>query len=45
MATVKVIIEGSDLNEVEEIMVNFVNSKTSAANTEETPEKENSLGF
>lgn len=43
MATVQVIIEGSDLNEIEEVMVNFVNKNK----PEEEPKEDKSepLGF
>lgn len=44
MATVQVIIEGSDLNEIEEVMVNFVN-KNNTAEPDKKEEKKDPLGF
>lgn len=43
MATVQVIIEGQDLNEIEEVMVNFVNKNKPAEEPKE--EKTTALGF
>lgn len=44
MATVQVIIEGSDLNEIEEVMVNFVNKNKETAQSKEEPKTE-PMGF
>lgn len=46
MATVTLTIEGSDLNEIEEVMVNFVNKdKTATTTPAPTAEAEQPVGY